>query len=194
METNEQYKTQEDNHHLPVEYLIKQLLYSIGEDPNRPGLVDTPRRVASAWDEFMNYKPGNHDTTFESVTSNQMVIVHGVKVWSYCEHHLIPFWCSLSMAYIPNQKILGLSKFARIAKKYAHRLQIQEQLVDQIADELKAITGTNDVAVVGRGEHLCMIMRGVETQGQMISSSIDGLFKSNPEARAEFMSFINCKT
>jgi len=174
------------NDHLPVEYLIAQLLYSIGEDPDRPGLKDTPRRVANAWSEFMNYKPGNHDTTFEAVTSNQLVIVKGLRVWSYCEHHLLPFWCDISIGYMPKEKILGLSKFGRIAQLCAHRLQIQERLVEQIGDEISRITESDDVAVVGQGEHLCMTMRGVQMPAKMISSSMRGVFKEDPKKREEF--------
>jgi GTP cyclohydrolase I len=167
--------------------LTTELLKAIGEDPTRSGLVDTPRRVADFWGAFIDYDAGRTDTAFETTGTDQMVVVSGLRVWSLCEHHLLPFWCDVSIGYIARDKVLGLSKFARIAKARAHGLQIQEGLVEQIAADVRAKTGTDDVAVVASGEHLCMTMRGAETPHRMISSSIHGLFKT-AETRAEFMS------
>jgi GTP cyclohydrolase I len=168
----------------------RDLLIAIGEDPDREGLKDTPRRFASAWREFIQYDAGNHATTFESVNTDQMVIVKGMRVWSMCEHHLLPFWCDISIGYIADGKILGLSKFGRIAKKISHRLQLQEQLVEQIAAELVKITGSKNVAVIAKGEHLCMTMRGVELSAMMISSSLHGVFRNDPQARMEFLELV----
>lgn len=168
----------------------RELLVAIGENPEREGLQDTPRRFALAWREFMEYDPGNHETVFDAVQLDQMVIIKDMKVWSLCEHHLLPFWCNLSIAYIAKNKILGLSKFGRIAQKYAHRLQVQERLVEQVAQEVKRITESDNVAVIGRGEHLCMTMRGVEMSAEMISSALYGVFRENPEARNEFLQLI----
>lgn len=170
--------------------LGQQLLLAIGENPDRPGLQDTPRRFADWWIEFIQYDPGSVDTVFEAITTDQLVTVSGIKVWSLCEHHLLPFWCNISIGYIADQKVLGLSKFARIAHKYAHQLQIQERLVHQIADEVLSLTGSQDVAVVGRGEHLCMSMRGIKTGGSMVTSVIRGRFRDKPEVRQEFFSMI----
>src|SRR3990172_1122507 len=125
------------------------LLSAIGEDVNREGLIQTPHRWAKWWLEFMQYDPGNTDTTFEAIETDQMVVVKGIKVWSLCEHHLLPFWCNLSIGYICKDKVLGLSKFARIANKHAHRLQIQEGLVRDIAQEVTHLAQTEDVAVLG---------------------------------------------
>ena len=100
----------------------RDLLLAIGEDPDRPGLQDTPRRFADWWREFMCYESGNLDTCFESITTDQMVTVSGMRVWSLCEHHLLPFWCNVSIGYIAGSQVLGLSKFARIAQQRCYRL------------------------------------------------------------------------
>ena len=122
--------------------------------------------------------------------TNQMVIVSGMRVWSLCEHHLLPFWADISIGYIAKDKVLGLSKFARIAHKYAHRPQIQEQMVQQIADEIQEVTGSEDIAVVASGVHLCMVMRGIRTEGTMTSSIMRGAFFYNESARREFLDLI----
>lgn len=163
-------------------------LLAIGEDPNRSGLKDTPRRFADHWGDFIEYQPGNTATVFDSIRSDQMVVVSGMRVYSFCEHHVLPFWCEISIGYIADQKVLGLSKFARIAHKYAHQLQIQERLVEQIANEIKRVVHTEDVAVIGRGEHACMVTRGVKTPALMTSSVLFGRFKHDSAMRAEFLS------
>lgn len=170
-----------------IEQAIRQILRAIGEDEQREGLKDTPGRVARFWQEFINYDPGNVDVAFESVTTDQMVVVSGVKVWSICEHHLLPFQCAIAIGYIARDKVLGLSKFARIAHQMAHRLQIQERLVHVIADEVERLTESPDVAVVADGEHLCMSIRGIRTPATMTTSVMRGVFFSSPEARAEFL-------
>ena len=165
----------------------RELLQAIGEDPEREGLQETPRRFADLWREFIEYDPGVTDTCFESVTTDQMVIVSGIRVWSLCEHHTLPFWCDVSIGYIARDKVLGLSKFARVAHKYAHQLQLQERLCQQIADEITRIVKTEDVAVLARGEHLCMSMRGIRTVGVMTSSVMRGIFREQHQARDEFL-------
>lgn len=167
-----------------------ELLVAIGEDPGREGLLETPRRWADSWREFMEYDPGTTETTFSSVASAQMVCVSGIRVASLCEHHLLPFWCDVSIGYIPDDKVLGLSKFARIAHPFAHRLQLQERLGLQIADEISRITGTESVAVVLKGEHLCMTARGIRTPGMMTSSVMHGAFRKEYETRMEFLRLI----
>jgi len=169
-----------------LQRIARELLEAIGEDPDRAGLEQTPRRFAKMWREFIEYDPGTIDTTFESMCTDQMVVVSGMKVFSLCEHHLLPFWTTISVAYIASDHVLGLSKFARIAHKYAHRLQVQERLVDEIADEISAVTKTKDVGVLARGEHLCMQMRGVRTEGLMTTSVMRGVFRTN-DARNEFL-------
>jgi GTP cyclohydrolase I len=168
----------------------RDLLIALGENPDREGLEDTPRRWANWWQEFIEYDPGTTDTCFHNVTTDQMVVVSGIRVWSLCEHHLLPFWCDVSIGYIARDVVLGLSKFARIAHQYAHGLQLQERLCQQIADEVQRITHTSDVAVLVKGEHLCMSMRGIRTPGLMTSSVMSGIFREKNEARMEFLELV----
>lgn len=171
-----------------IEALARELLVAIGEDVDREGLRDTPRRFAKWWAEFIDYDPGTLDTVFEIEQTDQMVVVSGMKVWALCEHHLLPFWANISIGYIASTKLLGLSKFARIAHKHAHRLQVQERLIAGIADELQEILQTDNVAVLAEGEHLCMTMRGIQTPALMKSSAMRGVFLSEVATRAEFLS------
>ena len=170
--------------------LGRELLLAIGEDPDREGLRETPRRWADAWREFIEYDPGTTETTFSSMASEQLVCVSGIRVASLCEHHLPPFWCDVSIGYIPDEKVLGLSKFARIAQQFAHRLQLQERLGEQIADEISRITGTQHVAVVLKGEHYCMTARGIRMPGRMTSSVMRGVFRTESQTRMEFLRLI----
>lgn len=170
--------------------LGRELLIAIGEDPDREGIKDTPRRFASWWHEFIEYNPGTLDTIFEHTTTDQMVVVSDIRVWSLCEHHLLPFYCDISIGYITSDKVLGLSKFARIAHKHAHRLQLQERLTQGIGDEIAMITGSKDIAVVGKGEHLCMTMRGIQTPHKMTSSYTLGRFRKDHKVRDEFLQLI----
>jgi len=173
-----------------VETAVKDLLLAIGENPEREGLQDTPARVARFWREFINYEAGNVGSAFSTTEADQMVIVSGMRVYSLCEHHLLPFYCDVSIGYIPNGRVLGLSKFARVAHKFAHRLQIQEQLAQQIADEIATLSGSDSVAVVVSGVHMCMIMRGIKTDGRMLTSVVRGAFSKNPDTRKEFLNLI----
>ncbi len=170
--------------------LGRELLLAIGEDPDREGLRETPRRWADAWREFIEYDTGTTETTFAAVASDQMVCVSGIRVASLCEHHLLSFWCDISIGYIPNAKVLGLSKFARIAHQFAHRLQLQERLGEQIADEISRITGTQNVAVVLKGEHYCMAARGIRSPARMTSSVMRGVFRTESPIRMEFLRLI----
>lgn len=165
----------------------RELLVLLGQDPDRPGLADTPRRVADMWIEFLSYDPGRTGTTFEAVSADQLVAVKGLRVWSLCEHHLLPFWCDVAIGYLPRERVLGLSKFGRIAQRHAHRLQLQEQLVTDIAAEVQELAQTPDVAVAATGEHLCMAMRGVAMPHRMISSAMLGRFRDRQALRAEFL-------
>ena len=171
-----------------LEEIARDLLIAIGENPDREGLRETPRRWANMWKEFIDYDPGKVDTVFTTQRADQMVVVTGMRVWSYCEHHLLPFWADVSVGYITRDKQLGLSKFARIAHNHAHRLQVQEQLVEGIADDLATILNSSDLAVLARGEHLCMTMRGIQTPARMISSVMRGVFREEPQVRIEFLS------
>lgn len=174
----------------PLEGLATALLLELGEDPEREGIRDTPRRYARWWREFINYDPGTVETLFESMTSNQTVVISDIQVWSLCEHHLLPFNCSLSIAYRSQGSLLGLSKFARIAHKHAHKLQLQERLVADIASDIEKVTGSPDVAVIGRGEHLCMTMRGIKTSALMTSAVFRGAFEKDGCERSELFSLL----
>lgn len=186
----DQHRTPKTVDHAKVKDLVRELLIAVGENPDREGLVETPRRIADFWREFIEYDPGKLETTFDSVRHNQMVAVTGMRVWSMCEHHMLPFWCDVSVAYIADDKVLGLSKFARIAHKNAHALTLQEKLVADISDDLQTILGTKNVAVMAKGEHLCMTMRGIRTPHRMISSALNGQFLQ-AETRAEFFNLVN---
>jgi GTP cyclohydrolase I len=173
-----------------IEQAIRSILVAIGEDPEREGLRDTPSRHARWWKEFIEYESGNGDVTFEAFTTDQLVAVRGLRTWSLCEHHLLPFSCDIAIGYIAEDKILGLSKFGRIAQKFAHRLQVQERLVHEIACEIQRVTGAVDVAVVASGVHTCMTMRGVQMPATMHTSVMLGRFRDVAPLRAEFLALI----
>jgi len=170
-----------------LERIARDLLSTIGEDIDRPGLRKTPRRFAKYWQEFIDYDAGTIDTTFDTVTVDQMVVVSGIRAWSLCEHHLLPFSCDLSVGYITTDRVIGLSKIPRICQKYAHRLQLQERLVDDIATEVSEITNSPSVTVVAKGVHTCMCMRGIKSDGVMVSSVMRGKFKDHHQTRMEFL-------
>lgn len=173
-----------------LQELGAELLVALGEDPREARLEGTPDRFARMWRDFIERPDDGPMTCFEHVASDdQMVVVSGMRVWSFCEHHLLPFWCDISIGYIPQAKVLGLSKFGRIAHANASRLQIQERLVRDIADDVHTATDCRDVAVLAQGEHLCMTMRGVRTNATMTSSVLDGRFKEGP-MRAEFLALV----
>jgi GTP cyclohydrolase I len=163
-----------------------ELLLAIGENPERDGLKGTPDRFARWWKEFIEYDGGSTDALFD-IKSDSIVAVSGIQVWSLCEHHLLPFQCDVTIGYIPKKQVLGLSKFARIAHKAAHKPQVQERLINEIADEITAITGSKDVAVIADGHHLCMSMRGIKTPSTMHTSEMRGKFRKLPETRNELM-------
>ncbi|HIF18042.1 MAG TPA: GTP cyclohydrolase I FolE [Cycloclasticus sp.] len=178
-----------------MEKFYKGIISNIGEDVNRQGLVDTPKRAAKA----MSFLTSGYQQSLGEIVNgaifdsnaDDMVIVKNIELYSMCEHHLLPFIGKCHVAYLPNGKVLGLSKVARIVDMFARRLQIQEQLTTQIADSLLEVTGAKGVAVVVEAKHLCMMMRGVEKQNsQMTTSSMLGQFRKNSETRAEFLSLL----
>lgn len=178
-----------------VEFLVKELLQELGEDVNREGLVDTPKRVAKA----MEFLTSGYSKTPEEVINgaifeagqDNMVIVRDIEVYSLCEHHMMPFFGRCHIGYISRGKVLGVSKLARIVDCFARRLQIQERLTCEIAQAIKSEIGAEGVGVVMECRHLCMMMRGVEKQNSiMTTSSVLGSFRSNPSTRAEFMSLV----
>ncbi len=175
----------------------KQIIESTGEDTSRAGLVDTPKRAAKAF-EFLTR--GYHQTLDEVINdalfpsdASEMVIVKDIELYSLCEHHLLPFIGKCHVAYIPNGKVLGLSKVARIVDMFARRLQIQETLVTQIANTIEEVTEAQGVAVIIEAKHMCMMMRGVEKQNSVMkTSAMLGSFRDNQATRNEFLSLINC--
>jgi len=178
-----------------MEELYKKIISGIGEDVERQGLVDTPKRAAKA----MSFLTSGYQQSLDGIVNgaifdsdaDDMVIVKNIELYSMCEHHLLPFIGKCHVAYLPNGKVVGLSKVARIVDMYARRLQIQEQLTTQIADSILKVTGAKGVAVVVEAKHLCMMMRGVEKQNsQMTTSTMLGQFRKNSETRAEFLSLL----
>lgn len=176
--------------------LVKEILIEIGEDPNREGLLKTPDRVAKAL-EFLTqgYRQDPKDLVngaiFESAVNN-MIIVRNIEVYSLCEHHMLPFYGQAHIGYIAENKVLGVSKLARITDSYARRLQIQENLTAQIARDIMAAVNAEGVGVVMECRHLCMIMRGVEKQNSiMTTSSVLGSFHDDSATRAEFFNLID---
>ncbi len=170
-----------------LEAICYELLELIGEDVKREGLRDTPKRWAEFWREFIDYDAGNSDVTFESVTTDQLVAVSGIKVVSLCEHHLLPFMCTVHIAYLTRGKVLGLSKFARVAQQHAHKLQLQERLCSDIAQTISQLTETPDVAVMATGVHLCMLMRGIKQEACMQTSVMLGKFRETGGTRDEVL-------
>lgn len=174
---------------------LKQLIETLGEDPQREGLLKTPQRAAKSLQYLtrgyqQDLKEIINDAVFES-SMDEMVIVKDIELYSLCEHHLLPFFGKCHIAYIPDGKVLGLSKFARIVDMFARRLQIQENLTQQIAQTILSITNAKGVAVVIEAQHLCMMMRGAEKQNSsMTTSMMLGLFRKNERTRQEFLNLI----
>lgn len=174
---------------------FRQILKTIGEDINREGLRDTPERASNA----MAFLTHGYHLSIDQVINNalfasdsdEMVLVKNIELYSLCEHHLLPFFGKCHVAYVPNGKIIGLSKIARIVDMYARRLQVQENLSKQIAHVIHEVTGAKGVGVVIEAQHLCMMMRGVEKQNSvMCTSMMLGLFREDPRTRAEFLSLV----
>nr|DAH45529.1 MAG TPA: GTP cyclohydrolase I [Caudoviricetes sp.] len=182
-----------------IEKAIKEIIIALGDDPDRPGLVDTPKRVAKMYEEVfegMNYTNAEIADKFckcFDTDNNDLVVVQDIPIFSYCEHHLaLMYNMTVSIAYIPNGKVLGLSKFARIADMVGKRLQLQERIGSDIAEIVQMATGSNDVLVVVQGEHSCMTARGIKSRGAKTrTATIRGEFNDNVELRKEAYSLMN---
>ena len=179
-----------------LEAIVQKWLGLLGEDPEREGLQATPRRVASAF----QYLTQGYRQNLEEILNgalfeekyDEMVIVKDIDYYSLCEHHLLPFFGKAHVAYIPNGKIIGISKIPRIVDMFARRLQVQERMTTQIADALQNLLHPLGVAVVVEGQHLCMMMRGVEKQNSvMTTSAMYGAFRNRTSTREEFLRLIN---
>jgi GTP cyclohydrolase I len=179
-----------------IEEAVQTILHEIGEDPQREGLRNTPSRVAKMYAEltagyYIDPAALIGDAIF-TVDYDEMVMVKDIDFSSLCEHHMLPFMGRVHVAYIPNGKVIGLSKIPRIVEMYARRLQVQERMTVQIADLLDAALQPLGVAVVAEGVHLCSVMRGVKkANAKMITSAMRGVFRSDPKTRAEFMGHVD---
>jgi len=174
---------------------FKKIIEAIGEDPNREGLIDTPKRAAKA----MQFLTQGYTQSLEEIIngalfqseSDEMILVKNIEMYSLCEHHLLPFIGKAHVAYMPNGKILGLSKVARVVDMHARRLQVQENLTREIAKTIKDVTNAKGVGVIIEAQHLCMMMRGVEKQNSTMTTSVMlGLMRDDPRTRAEFLSLV----
>ena len=175
--------------------IYRELIRRMGEDPNRDGLTETPKRVEKSMD-FLTRGYGQtvtevlHNALFD-VDYDEMVIVKDIEFFSLCEHHMLPFFGKAHIAYVPNKKVIGLSKTARVVDVFARRLQVQERLTSQVADAIEEAIKPQGVAVILEAQHLCMMMRGVEKQhSSTITSAMLGVFKTQVQTRNEFLSLV----
>ena len=181
-----------------IEELISDILIQIGEDPAREGILRTPSRVAKAWKFLAKGYQQNLDEIINNAVFtedyDEMVTIKDIDFFSLCEHHLLPFFGKAHVAYIPDGKIIGLSKVPRIVDMFSRRLQVQERMTHEIADTLNSVLLPKGVAVVVEGEHMCMQMRGVEKQNSYATtSSMTGLFRQDSRTREEFLNIISMK-
>ena len=173
---------------------VRMILEAIGEDPDREGLADTPRRVADMYEEVfagLTIDPGSYLSVGFEERHKEMVVLRDIPFNSICEHHLLPFVGKAHVGYIPAGRIVGLSKLARVVEGFARRPQLQERLTSQIADTITEELKPAGVGVVIEAQHFCMILRGVKKPGStMVTSAMRGIFRTNPPTRAEFLDFI----
>ena len=184
-----------DNNKNKIESLVGELLTQIGEDPNREGLLKTPSRVAKSWDFLSSgYRQDINSIINDAIfyeDYDEMVTIRDIDFFSLCEHHLLPFFGKAHVAYIPNGKVVGLSKIPRIVEMFGRRLQLQERMTQNIAETLNDVLEPKGVAVVLEAKHMCMQMRGVEKQTtRMITSSMLGHFREDSRSRSEFLSLV----
>jgi GTP cyclohydrolase I len=177
-----------------IQDAVRAILTAVGEDPERPGLLGTPRRVARMYAEMfagLHLDPARHLQVIFPETYDEMVLIRDIPFTSMCEHHLLPFSGVAHVAYIPDGKVTGLSKLARVIEEVARRPQVQERMTQQIADLIDQQLTTKGVAVVVKAEHSCMAIRGIKKPGSTtVTSTLRGLFRNNQSTRVEFMSLI----
>jgi GTP cyclohydrolase I len=175
---------------------VRSILKAIGEDPDRQGLEKTPQRVETA----LRWLTRGYDVSVEDIIGDavfneaheEMILVRDIEMYSLCEHHMLPFWGRAHVAYVPNGRLIGLSKLPRIVEIFARRLQVQERLTDQIADAIMETLEPQGVGVVIEAAHLCMMMRGVEKQSsRTVTSAVRGIFRSDSKTRSEFLRLVH---
>ena len=160
-----------------VEKLVRELIIEIGEDPTREGLRETPARIAKAYKEIFEGYDSNSELSVQFSEDSEVVVAKDIQFYSMCEHHMLPFFGKIQIAYAPNGRVFGISKLVRLVEKYSKRLQIQERLTKNIADELHS-HGVKGVAVMAEAEHLCMKMRGVKNDARVASSAFRGIYEN----------------
>tara|TARA_R100001443_G_scaffold65256_1_gene74569 strand:- start:311 stop:841 length:531 start_codon:yes stop_codon:yes gene_type:complete len=170
---------------MKLEKNISEFLELIGENPEREGIKDTPKRVAKAWKELLTPLEFN-STVFDANGYDQMIIEKGIKFYTFCEHHMIPFFGAVDIGYIPDKKIIGISKLPRSVEYFSKMLNTQEYFTNNIANYLESKLKPKGLGVVVRGRHLCQEMRGVKKQGEMMTSALKGIMLENGVARKEF--------
>ena len=163
-----------------VKKLIRELIIEIGEDPTREGLCDTPERIASAYKEIFSGYDSNSELSVQFSEDSEAVVIRDIQFYSMCEHHMLPFFGKIQLAYSPNGRVFGISKLVRLVEKYSKRLQIQERMTKNIADELFS-NGVKGVAVIAQAEHLCMKMRGVRNNANVTTAAFRGIFEKKEE-------------
>ena len=178
-----------------IEASVRHILANVGEDPDRQGLQGTPERIARMYDEVL----GGYNVDLEKLVNgalfdvayDEMIVVKDIEFYSMCEHHMLPFFGKAHVAYIPSEKVIGLSKIPRIVEMFGRRLQVQERMTRQIADTIDEILSPQGVAVVVEGSHMCSMMRGVKKQeASMVTSAMLGCFKKSDKTRSEFLSHL----
>ena len=163
-----------------IKKLVRELIIEIGEDPTREGLIKTPERIANAYKEIFGGYDSNSDLSVQFSEDSEVVVVRDIQFYSMCEHHMLPFFGKIQIAYSPNGRIFGISKLVRLVEKYSRRLQIQERMTKNIADELYS-HGVKGVAVITEAEHLCMKMRGVKNDASVSSAAFRGIYERKEE-------------
>ena len=158
-----------------VRKLVRELIIEIGEDPTREGLIDTPERIANTYKEIFSGYDSNSELAVQFSEDSEVVLVRNIQFYSMCEHHMLPFFGKIQIAYSPNGRVFGISKLVRLVEKYSKRLQIQERMTKNIADELFS-HGVKGVAVIAKAEHLCMKMRGVRNNANVTSAAFRGIY------------------